>query len=661
MTAEQRIKELRTLLHDLNYSYYVLSQPKVSDRQYDILMNELIQLEKENPLFFDENSPSQRVGSDLSNTFEQVAHKNVMLSLSNIYSIEELKEFHDRIIKTIGHSCTYVCELKYDGVAISLHYINKRFSLAVTRGDGVKGDNVTENIRTIKSIPLILPQDTSIPDEFEIRGEVFISKKSFETLNQTRLSQNLPPFANPRNAASGSIKLLISSEVAKRPLDCFLYYIPSYFGTGEHYENLLRARTWGFNVPQEIRKCSTIQDVEDFIHYWDIHRKELPYEIDGIVIKVNEISIQEDLGFTAKSPRWAVAYKFKAEQAVTTLLSVSYQVGRTGAITPVANLEPVQLSGTTVKRASLHNEEQINLLGIKVGDKVLVEKGGEIIPKITGVHSTGDDSKKIEFIQNCPECGTPLIKHEEYAQHFCPNIWNCPPQITGRIEHFISRKAMDISGLGSETVELFVKQGLIKDAGDLYTLKKEDIEQLERLGEKSAHNIIESIEKSKQVPYNRVLFALGIRHVGETAAKKICEAIPSLDLLQNCDEAEISSIHEIGQVIAGSIKSYFADENNKKLLQKLKKAGLQFEAKQKTMVSQKLMNKSFVISGTFSVYSRDELKAMIEANGGKNVSSISSKTDYVLAGENMGPQKLKKAEDLKIKIITEQDFLKMLE
>lgn len=661
---KSRIEQLRNLLNQHNYNYYVLAQPQISDFEYDNLLRELIELENQNPDFFDPNSPSQRVGSDINQEFEQESHSYPMLSLDNTYSKEELADFEIRNKRILPEEYEYICELKYDGASISLKYENGFLVRALTRGDGEKGDNVTANVKTIKSIPLKLT-GSGFPSDFEIRGEIFIPHKGFEKMNAEKRAAGEPEYANPRNTAAGSLKIQNSSIVASRPLDCFLYYIIGKdLPTNSHFENMEMARSWGFKVPEHIKKCKNLDEVKDFIDYWDNERHNLPYDIDGIVIKIDNLRQQQQLGMTAKSPRWATAFKFKAEQAKTKLLSIDYQVGRTGAITPVANLEPVFLAGTTVKRASLHNADQINLLDIRVNDFVFVEKGGEIIPKIVGVDKTlrKTDSTAVEYIKNCPECGTKLIRDEGEAKHYCPNDIACPPQIKGRIEHFISRKAMNI-GAAEATVEALVDKGLIHDVGDLYFLTKEDILSLDRFAEKSANNLIESIENSKGVPFHRVLFALGIRFVGETVAKTIASELKSIENIKNSTIEQLAEIHEIGERIAASIADYFKKDFNLRIIDKLRISGLQLEIKEdfNQQVENKLNGQTFVISGTFENHSRDELKDLIVRFGGKNTGSISAKTNYLLAGENIGPSKLEKVKKLNIPIITESDFQKMIE
>lgn len=661
--ARQKIISLRKELHDHNYKYYVLSEPVISDYEYDQKMKQLIELESRFPEFEDANSPSKRVGSDLTEEFETVKHKYPMLSLGNTYSKEELQEFDKRVKKTMEEDLEYVLELKYDGVAISLTYQNGQLVRGVTRGDGEKGDDVTRNIRTINSIPLTL-QENDYPEEFEIRGEVFMTREGFKKMNETRENAGLPLFANPRNATSGTLKLQNSAEVAKRPLDCFLYYLP---GTGlpyeNHYDNLMKARDWGFRVPAEFtRKVKTIDEIFDYINEIDEKRKDLPFEIDGIVVKVNSIAHQQELGFTAKTPRWAISYKFKAEQAYTKLNSISFQVGRTGAVTPVANLEPVSLAGTTVKRASLHNEDQIKQLDIRPGDLVYVEKGGEIIPKIVGVDKAvrKKDLPKFKFIENCPVCGAKLVRNEGMAAHYCPNIHQCPPQIKGKIEHFVSRKAMDIN-IAEATIDQLYQNDLLKNIADLYELKYDQVIKLERFAEKSANNLLKSIENSKNTGFERVLYALGIRFIGETVAKKLARHFTSLDNLKNASFEELIEIDEIGNRIAESVTDFFTNPGNIEIIDRLKSHGLKFEIDEESKpISSGLENLNFVISGTFKKYSRDEIKDLIDRNGGKNQSSVNSKTDYLIAGENMGPSKRKKAENLNVNIIDEDSFEKMI-
>lgn len=660
----QHIESLREELNLHNYNYYVLSTPTISDFEFDQKMKELTRLEEAHPEFADSNSPSQRVGSDLTKNFVQIPHKYPMLSLGNTYSEEEVKEFFDRVKKDLNDTFEIVCELKYDGASISLTYINGRLVQAVTRGDGVKGDDITANVKTIRSIPLVL-RGTDYPAEFEIRGEILMPWKVFDELNKERAEQEEPLFANPRNATSGTLKLQDPKIVASRKLDAYLYYmLGENLPTGGHYENLQKAKEWGFKISDATKKCTTIEEVFAFIKYWDVERKNLPVITDGIVLKVNSLLQQKNLGYTSKFPRWAIAYKFQAEQELTELLSVSYQVGRTGTVTPVANLQPVKLSGTTVKRASLYNADSIEALDLHIGDMVYVEKGGEIIPKVTKVETSlrKPGSLKVEFIHECPECHTQLVRDQGEAAFYCPNYMGCPPQIKGRIEHYITRKAMDISG-GSETVEHLFNAGLIRNVADLYTLKWEDVAVLERWAEKSAKNLIDSIADSNKVPYSRVLFGLGIRYVGETVAKKIAVAFPSIDLLEQATVEDLVLVDEIGERIAQSVVDFFRKEENVEIINKLKSFGIQFEQKQNTSVSgsDKLKGLTIVISGTFEKYSRDEYKGLIEANGGKNSGSISAKTNYLLAGANMGPAKLEKAQKLGVAILNEDEFLKMIE
>ena len=659
----ERIKALREQLNNYNYHYYVLSQPLISDFEFDKLLAELQQLENENPQFFDPNSPTQRVGSDINQNFTQVKHEFPMLSLGNTYNEGEVADFYNRVAKALNAPFEIVCELKYDGTSISLTYENGELVRAVTRGDGEKGDDVTSNVRTIRSIPLKLQGE--YPEKFEIRGEILMPWKVFEELNKEREAQEEPLFANPRNAASGSLKLQNASEVAKRKLDAYLYYMLGENLPADTHSGCLEAASkFGFKISDAVKVCKTLPEVMDYIKYWDTERKNLPVATDGIVLKVNDLTQQKNLGYTAKSPRWAIAYKFQAERALTTLQSVSYQVGRTGAITPVANLEPVQLSGTVVKRASLHNADIINQLDLHIGDKVYVEKGGEIIPKITGVETSIRDlfAEKIEFITVCPECGTPLVRDEGEAAHYCPNDTSCPPQIKGKMVHFVSRKAMNIDGLGEETIDLIYRNGLAKNIADLYTLKLVNLAYLDRLGDKSGRKILASLEKSKSVPFERVLFALGIRYVGETVAKKLASALENIDKIMSATAAELACIDEIGEVIAQSVEEYFKEPANRELVERLRSYGLQMEiSKEKAALkTDKLAGKIIVISGTFEKHSREELKELIELNGGKNSSSISSKTNFILAGANMGPAKEEKANKLGIKMINEEEFLELI-
>jgi len=664
MTVKERILQLRELIEYHNHLYYVMAQPEISDFEYDRLMLELVNLENQYPEFSDSNSPSQRVGNDTDTTFVQVKHLYPMLSLDNTYSYQEIEDFNERVRKTLpSETIEYVCELKYDGVSISLHYKNGRLIRAITRGDGEKGDDVTANVKTIRSIPLVLKKG-NYPAGFEIRGEIFLPHQGFEKMNEEKAEAGEPLFANPRNAASGTLKIKNSSLVSKRPLDCFMYYLPGEnSGFLTHFDSIMAAREWGLKVPPHIKKCVRLEEVFDFIVYWDKNRDILPYDIDGIVIKVNAYRQQKLLGFTAKSPRWAIAYKFKAREAITKLLSIDYQVGRTGAITPVANLEPVLLAGTTVKRATLHNADQITMLDVRLGDLVIIEKGGEIIPKITGVkiESRSPDLQPVEFIKTCPECGTSLIRVPGEAKHFCPNETGCPPQIKAKLVHFVSRKAMDI-GCAEATVEQFYNHGLIKNIADFYTINKETLVKLARFADKSADNLLKSIEESKKVPFERVLFAMGIRYVGETVAKKLASHFKSLDELMAATLDDLIQVGEIGEVIASSIVEFFALARNKELIEKLEAAGVQLRLTGKeTLVSEKLKGKSFVISGVFKNHSREEIQRMIEENGGNNLSSVSSNTDYIVAGEGMGPAKRDKAAKLGVPIITEEEFLKMSE
>lgn len=664
MTVKEKIDQLRADLHRHNYNYYVLNAPEISDKEFDDRMRELQDLEKEHPEYQDDNSPTMRVGSDLNKNFTQVAHKYPMLSLGNTYSESEVTDFYDRVKKALNEDFEICCELKYDGTSISLTYENGKLVRAVTRGDGEKGDDVTDNVKTIRTIPLVLHD--SYPESFEIRGEILMPWEVFEELNREKEAREEPLFANPRNAASGTLKLQNSAIVASRKLDAYLYYL-----LGEelpcdgHYENLQAAAGWGFKTSEHMKKAHSLEEVFEYIRYWDTERKNLPVATDGIVLKVNSMRQQKNLGFTAKSPRWAIAYKFQAERALTRLNKVTYQVGRTGAVTPVANLDPVQLSGTIVKRASLHNADIIEGLDLHIGDMVYVEKGGEIIPKITGVDKDTRSmliGEKVKFITHCPECGSKLIRYEGEAAHYCPNETSCPPQIKGKIEHFISRKAMNIDGLGPETVDMFYRLGLIKNTADLYQLTADDIKNLDRMGEKSAENIIKGIEASKEVPFERVLFALGIRFVGETVAKKIAKSFNDIDELENANLEKLINIDEIGEKIAQSILTYFANPLNRELIERLKSTGLQLYRREEDLsgYTDKLAGQSIVISGVFTHHSRDEYKELIEKNGGKNVGSISAKTSFILAGENMGPAKLEKAHKLGIKLMSEDEFLTLI-
>ena len=665
--AKQKIESLSIELREHNHKYYVEDKPTISDYEFDMMLKELQELEERYPEFADSNSPTKRVGGEVTKNFETVKHKYPMLSLSNSYSREELVDFDDRVQKLAGKKVEYTCELKYDGVAIGISYKNGRLERAVTRGDGTQGDDITTNVKTIRSVPLQLKGD--YPDEFEIRGEIFYPLSVFRALNEKREEAGEDRLANPRNAASGTLKMQDSAVVAERKLDCYLYYVLGeelpYDG---HLENLKAAASWGFKAPSEekklIRTAKNIDEIFDFIDYWDEERSALNFEIDGIVIKVNDYDLQEELGYTAKSPRWAIAYKFKAEQVETKLNKITYQVGRTGAITPVANLEPILLAGTTVKRASLHNADQIAKLDIREGDTVQVEKGGEIIPKIVGVNLDlrPDDSQPTQYATHCPECETKLIRLEGEAQHYCPNAWGCPPQIKGKMAHFISRKAMDIEGLGEETVEQLYEAGLIKSIADIYTLKKEELLPLERMAEKSVNNLLEGVEKSKQVPFPKVLFAIGIRYVGETVAKKLAKHFKSMEAIRAASFEELVAVDEIGDKIAESILHFFEEERNRELVNRLADIGLQMEisAEEDTSKSSKLEGLTFVVSGVFEKFSRKELKQAIEDHGGKNVGSISGKTDYLIAGDKMGPAKKEKAEKMGVKLITENDFSEMI-
>ena len=663
--AKIEIERLSELIHQYNYSYYVETSSKISDFEFDTLLKKLQELELGFPELSSVNSPTKRVGADISKKFETVEHEYPMLSLSNTYSQEEIIEWENRIKKLVDGPIEYVCELKYDGVAIGIKYIDGQLKRALTRGDGEKGEDVTANVRTIQSIPLILKND--YPKDFEIRGEIFMPHAQFKRLNDERLENGEPLFANPRNTAAGSIKLLDSKIVSERGLDSFLYGIyPSSLADAGHFESVERAANWGFKIPKKqnrfIEKTTSIEGIMGFIDFWNTERENLPFDIDGIVIKVNKYQQQKSLGFTAKSPRWAISYKFKANRVETILESVVYQVGRTGAITPVANLSPVSLGGTTVKRASLHNADQIQKLDLNIGDTVFLEKGGEIIPKIVGVNiekrKTG--TIPIIFIENCPECQTKLIRLEGEAHHYCSNEQDCPPQVKGKIEHFISKKALDIDGLGSETIDLLYTKNLVKNSADLYDLTFEQLINLDRMAEKSAKNLILGIENSKKSTFERILFGLGIRFVGETVAKKLAKQFITIDNIQHAELNELIETEEIGEKIAVSVQAYFKDENNLKLIKRLKNNGLRFELEEKEMLSSILIDKIVVVSGTFTTFSREELKELIEKNGGKNGSSISSKTSYLLAGENMGPAKLKQATSLKVQILSEDEFIKLI-
>lgn len=662
MNIQTKIQSLRETLNQHNYNYYVLDKPTISDFEFDQLLKELQDLENQHPEFFDENSPTQRVGGSITKNFNTVVHEHRMYSLDNSYSTEDLMDWEVRIQKILGNvELEYTCELKYDGASISITYEEGKLTKAVTRGDGFQGDEVTNNIKTIRSIPLQLKGN--YPPKFDIRGEIILPFAGFEKMNQELIEIGETPYSNPRNTASGSLKLQDSTEVARRPLECLLYFIVGNnlpFQT--QFEGLQAARDWGFKVPSQSKLAKNMQEVLDYIAYWDVHRHDLPYETDGVVIKVNSLQYQDELGYTAKSPRWAMAYKFKSEQVSTRLNSISYQVGRTGAITPVANLEPVQLAGTIVKRASLHNADQIEKLDIRIGDKVFVEKGGEIIPKIIAVAERGNETEPTHYITHCPECQTKLERKEGEANHYCPNFYGCPPQIIGRIQHYITRKAMDIEGLGGETVALLYNNGLVKNYADLYDLKIEQILPLERMAQKSAENLINGIEKSKEVPFERVLYALGIRYVGETVAKKLARHYKNIDAIATASLMDLILVDEIGDKIAQSVIEFFENQDNCDTIDRLKTAGVQMaiDESKSTVVSAILEGKTFVVSGVFEKLSRDDLKKAIEDNGGKVGSSISAKTDYVVAGANMGPAKLEKANQLKIPIISEDDFLGMI-
>lgn len=663
--AQAEIQRLTLEINRLNQLYYVENKSEISDYEFDMLLEKLQLLEAQFPEFTEDNSPTKRVGGDITKKFESVKHRFPMLSLSNTYSEEEIVEWETRLKKAVGENLEIVCELKYDGVAIGLRYENGQLSRAVTRGDGEQGEDVTTNVRTIRSIPLSL--HGNFPSDFEIRGEIFMPIANFRKLNEEREDIGEATFANPRNTASGTLKMQDSKVVASRGLDSYLYGIYGVENAIGHFESVQDAGSWGFKIPSSekrfIEKTNSIEGIMSFIHYWDKERENLPFEIDGIVLKVNSYEQQRALGFTAKSPRWAIAYKFKAARVETELKEVSYQVGRTGAITPVANLQPVQLGGTTVKRASLHNADQIEKLDLHIGDFVYVEKGGEIIPKIVGVNTEkrNESAVKVKFLDNCPECNTALIRREGEAQHYCPNEKGCPPQVKGRIEHFISRKAMNIDGLGAETVDMLVNKGLIRTIADLYQLTFEQILNLDRMAEKSAENLINGIAASKSVPFERVLFGLGIRYVGETVAKKLARHFKNIDAIQSAKFDELLEAEEIGEKIAISIQQFFLDDENVQLINSLKGHQLQFEVQQKETLSSILEGKTVVVSGTFEAFSRDELKELIEQNGGKNGSSVSSKTDYLIAGANMGPAKLKKASDLGITLLSEDEFIKLIQ
>ena len=668
MEAKQRIDQLRDELHRYNYQYYVLNQPTISDFEFDSLMRELQELESQHPEWTDPNSPTQRVGSDLNHEFQQVVHKRPMLSLANTYNREEVREWYERVEEGLqGQAFQVCCEMKFDGLSISLHYKGGRLQCAVTRGDGVQGDDVTENVKTIRTIPLILPAGTDYPDEFEIRGEVLMPWESFDALNREREAQGEPLFANPRNAASGTLKSKNSAVVAQRKLDAYLYYLLGENIPGEsHYDNLQKAKEWGFKVAPQMRLVSTLQEIYDYIDYWDVERRNLPVATDGIVLKVNSLAQQRSLGLTAKSPRWAIAYKFMAEKQSTVLREVTFQVGRTGAITPVANMDPVQLSGTVVRRATLNNEDFIRNLDLHIGDHVFVEKGGEIIPKIVDVDLDARDENlgpRVEFITRCPECGTPLVRYEGEAATYCPNDTACPPQLKGRIEHFISRKAMNIDSLGPETIAEYFRRGIVRDPADLYEIRRDQISGARGQKDKSASKILQGIQDSTQVPFERVLYALGIRFVGETAAKTLARNFKSIDALARASQEELLQVNGIGTVIAQSIVTWFQNPQNQWLVERLRSYGLQMELSEEELSehTDRLQGQSIVISGVFARHSRDEYKALIEKHGGKNVGSISAKTSFVLAGENMGPAKLEKAQKLGIRIVGEEEFLSMIE
>lgn len=665
MTPQERILELRRQLHEHNRNYYVLNAPVISDYEFDMLLKELQQLETEYPEMYDATSPTQRVGSDITKEFKQVVHKYPMLSLGNTYSKSEVADFYDRVKKGLNEEFEICCELKFDGTSISLTYVEGKLVRAVTRGDGEKGDDVTVNVRTIRTVPLLL-SGSGYPAEFEIRGEVLMPWGVFEQLNNEREQAGEPLFANPRNAASGTLKLQDSSVVAKRKLDAYLYFmLGEELPAQGHFENLQAAASWGFKVSDLTCKCRTLDEVFAFIDRMDVERKNLPFATDGIVLKVNSLRQQKNLGYTSKSPRWAIAYKFQAERAVTRLNEVTYQVGRTGVVTPVANLDPVQLSGTVVKRASLHNADIIEKLDLHIGDMVYVEKGGEIIPKITGVDvdSRFMIGEKVQFIEKCPECGTPLVRVEGEAGNYCPNEISCPPQIKGKIEHFVSREAMNIDSMGPETIEQLFNYGFIKDIADIYTLCAEDLMFLPRLGAKSAENLVAAVQASRSVPFERVLFALGIRFVGATVAKRLARSFGNIDALMSATLEQLTAVDEIGERIAASVVAYFANEANRRLLNRLKAAGLKFELEEETLQARTelLKGQSIVISGVFTHHSRDEYKEMIENNGGKNVGSVSKSTSFILAGDNMGPAKLEKANKLGVRLVSEDEFLAMLE
>ena len=666
MNEKDRIQYLRKTLHEHNYKYYVLNQPDISDQEFDFLMHELQDLEARHPELYDANSPTLRVGSDLNQNFTQVAHKYPMLSLANTYNEQDVADWYDSVRRGLdGEDFEVCCEMKYDGLSISLTYVDGKLVRGVTRGDGVHGDDVTANVRTIRCIPLVLKEGSGYPHEFEIRGEILMPWKVFERLNAEREASEEPLFANPRNAASGTLKSQNSRLVASRQLDSYLYYLlGDTLPSDGHYENLQTAASWGFKISQGMKKVKTLQEIYDYINYWDTERKNLPVATDGIVLKVNSLRQQRSLGYTAKSPRWAIAYKFKAERACTRLNEVSYQVGRTGAVTPVANMDAVQLAGTVVKRATLNNEDFIRNFDLHIGDYVYVEKGGEIIPKIVGVDidRRPEDAQPVKFIDKCPECGTPLVRYEGEAAHYCPNDTGCPPQIKGRIEHFIARRAMNIDSLGPETVDEYYRRGLVHNIADLYTIKVQDINGSGNR-ERSARKIVDGIAASKQVPFERVVFALGIRFVGETSARLLARHFKTMDALQNASMQQLMEVEGVGEVIAKSVIAYFHNLVNQDIVERLRSYGLQMQLSEEQIngASDKLAGKSIVISGVFAKHSRDEYKALIEQHGGKNVGSISGKTSFILAGDNMGPSKLQKAEKLGIPLVNEDDFLDMIE
>lgn len=663
MNIQEKIHALREELNQYNYNYYILDAPIISDFEFDQKLKELQDLEKEHPEFFDVNSPTQRVGGGVTKNFPTVVHENRMYSLDNSYSIEDLQDWEKRIEKALNEDVEFVCELKYDGASISILYENGKLIQAVTRGDGFQGDEITPNIRTIQSVPLKLKGD--FPERFHIRGEIVLPFKEFDRINKEREKEGLELYANPRNTASGSLKLQDSHEVAKRKLDCYLYtLIGPNLPFETQWDMLKSAQSYGFKVPDSAKLCRSLEEVLGFIDYWDKERKNLPFEIDGIVVKVNSFAQQDELGFTAKSPRWAMAYKFKSEQAETELLSISYQVGRTGAVTPVANLKPVSLAGTVVRRASLHNEDIINKLDVRIGDSVYVEKGGEIIPKIIEVNFDvrQPDAQKIEFITHCPECGTELIRKEGEAHHYCPNEEGCKPQIVARLEHYVSRKSMDMASIGVETLAMMYDHHLVKDPADFYDIKKIDLMPLERMAEKSIHNILEAIQKSKTIPFDKVLYGIGIRHVGETVARKLARHFKSMDALEKASKEELETVDDIGEKIAISIQNFFAEEKNQKLIQRLKNAGVQMEVgEEEKPLSNALEGKTFLFTGTLTQFTRDEAQKMVEQNGGRNISAVSKNLNYLIAGEKAG-SKLKKAHELgTVEILTEDEFLKMIE